>query len=145
MSGGGAGEIPVALLEQAEEKLERVGLDFTDWATDYLGNLSKLCAAAMQNPASRSTQFEDINLVAHELRGQGGTFGYPLITTFAKSLYDATRPGTTFDDAAVEIVKAHVDAMRAVIREKVAGDGGETGRALLKSLEIAIAKHSAAA
>ena len=35
--------------------------------------------------------------------------------------------------------------MRAVIREKVAGDGAEIGRALLKSLEIAIAKHSAVA
>lgn len=143
MSGGGMGEIPVALLEQAEEKLQRVGLDFTDWATDYLGNLSKLCVAAMGNPQARPKQLEDINLLAHELRGQGGTFGYPLITTFAKSLYDATRPGSTFNDAAVEIVKAHVDAMRAVIREKVSGDGGETGRALLKSLEIAIAKHSA--
>ena len=145
MSGAGAGEIPAALLEQAEKKLERVGLDFTDWATDYLGNLSRICADAMQSPQARPKQFEDINLVAHELRGQGGTFGYPLITTFAKSLYDATRPGTTHDDAAVEIVKAHVDAMRAVIREKVAGDGGEIGRALLKSLEIAIAKHSAVA
>jgi DNA-binding response OmpR family regulator len=135
------GEIPTALLEQAEEKLQRSALDFTDWARNYLGNLVKLCDKAMNDPGSRSKYFEEINLLAHELRGQGGTFGYPLITVLGKMLYDATHKGCREDDTGVEIVRAHVDAMRAVIRDKVSGDGGMIGRALLKSLQLAIEKH----
>lgn len=39
------------------------------------------------------------------------------------------------DEKDVEIVKARIDAMGAVLREKVSGDGGEIGRALLASLK----------
>lgn len=137
------GELPTALLEEAEAELERASLDFTDWALDYLKKLSQLCREALGKSGTRTPQFQEINLLAHELRGQGGTFGYPLITVFAKMLFDVTRDGCRQDDNAVEVVKAHIDAMRAVIRDKVSGDGGQIGRDLLKSLEIAITKLSA--
>ena len=95
----------------------------------------------MKIPGSRRKHLEEINLLAHELRGQGGTFGYPLISVLGKMLYDATRRGCREDDNGVEIVKAHFDSMRAIIRDKFSSDGGEVGRALLKSLQLAIGKH----
>ncbi len=137
----GPGELPLDLLAEAEEQLERASLDFTDWAKTYLDQLSALCDDASRKAEGRKDDFEQINLLAHELRGQGGTFGYPLITTFAKMLYDATYAGCAENDNAVEIVKAHIDAMRAVLREKVSGDGGEIGRTLLASLREAIEKR----
>jgi len=140
---GGAGikgplQLPESILEEAEATLERQAMDFTDWAKNYLAKLSKIAEAAGLNPTGRKKHFEEMNMVAHELRGQGGTFGYPLITVFAKSLYDATQPGCPEGDAALGVVKAHTDAMRAVIRDKISGDGGEIGRELLKSLKVAI-------
>ena len=36
------------------------------------------------------------------------------------------------------VVQAHVDSMRAILREKIAGDGGKIGRELLASLTQAI-------
>ena len=145
MGAGGPGELPTDLLEEAEEQLERAALDFTEWARDYLAKLSDLCTEALMHPERRNKHFEEINLLAHELRGQGGTFGYPLITTFGKMLYEVTGKGCSENDAAVEIVKAHVDTMRAVLREKIAGDGGEIGRTLHESLQAAIDKHTVAA
>ncbi len=138
--GGDSGpmELPMDLLEEAEAQLQRDALDFAEWAQDYLKQLSNLCAEALGSEGSRSKHFQDINLLAHELRGQGGTFGYSLITTFGKMLYDCTGEGCREDDNAVEVVKAHIDAMRAVLREKVMGDGGSVGRALLQSLEEAV-------
>jgi len=137
----GAAEIPFELLEEAEEQLERAALDFTTWALDYLRKLSELCTEALGQPEGRGKHFAQINLLALELRGQGGTFGYPLISTFGKMLYDTTVEGCPQDDDAVEIVKAHIDAMRAVLREKVAGDGGQIGRELLASLKQAISSR----
>lgn len=137
----GAAEMPLDLLEEAEQQLQRSALDFTTWALDYVSKLSNLCNQALVSEAeggARAKFFVDINLLALELRGQGGTFGYPLISTFGKMLYDSTIEGCREDDSAVEIVKAHIDAMGAVLREKVAGDGGEVGRALLASLKKAI-------
>ena len=138
---GDMGEIPTGLLEEAEADLERAALDFTEWAGKYLAKLSKLCERALeQEPGMRRRYFNEINLLAHELRGQGGTFGYPLISVFGRRLYEVTGPECRENDSAVEVVKAHVDAMRAVLREKVAGDGGQIGRELLKSLDAAIEK-----
>jgi len=138
----GGAEISKDLLEEAEQSLERAALDFSTWALDYVKKLSNLCVEALEaEGGARAKYFAEINLLALELRGQGGTFGYPLISTFGKMLYDATIEGCREDDNAVEIVKAHIDAMGAVLREKVAGDGGEVGRALLASLKKAIASN----
>ncbi len=136
----GAAEMPMDLLEEAENQLERAALDFTTWAQDYLKKLSDHCAQALEADAEggRGKHFQEINLLALELRGQGGTFGYSLISTFGKMLYDSTLDGCCEDDNAVKIVQAHVDSMRAIIREKISGDGGKIGRELLASLKKAI-------
>ncbi|MCG8508059.1 MAG: response regulator [Rhodospirillales bacterium] len=140
LGGGEMGEIPVSILEDAEAELEKAATDFTEWAGGYLAKLSKFCEQALEQTEGRRKYFNEINLLAHELRGQGGTFGYPLMSTFGKMLYDVTGSECREDDNAVEIVKAHIDAMRAVLREKISGSGGNVGRELLKSLEIAVEK-----
>jgi len=136
-------ELPMDFLEEAEEQLQRAALDFTVWAHDYLKKLSYLCDRALGETDVRQESFEEINLLAHELRGQGGTFGYPLISIFGKMLYEATGPNGRQDDNAVEIVKAHIDAMRAVLRDKISGDGGEIGRELQLSLSVMVEKLTA--
>jgi CheY-like chemotaxis protein len=135
--------IPQNVLQAAEAELKREAEGFIGWAKEYLERLSRQVTEAKTRVGERTANLEEINLIAHELRGQGGTFGYPLITLFAKSLYDVTKPPCGQDDAVLEIVKAHIDAMRAVMREKIEGDGGEIGQALYKILKQAIAKHAA--
>lgn len=139
----GALQLPASILEEAEESLEKQSLDFAELAQKHLNNLSELIKKT--NEADKSNRFpliEEINMIAHELRGQGGTFGYPLITIFGKSLYEVTRKLTEVDDNVIQLIKAHSDSMNAVIREKISGDGGELGRDVLKSLDIAIKKYS---
>lgn len=132
--------IPTDILQQAEQALQRESASFIHWAKRYLDNLSRQVTRAKEQGGDRQSNFEEMNLIAHELRGQGGTFGYPLITLFAKSLYEATKGQCRQDDTALEIAKAHIDTMRAVIREDIEGDGGELGQQLFKSLKLAIAK-----
>ena len=76
------------------------------------------------------------------MKGQGGTFGYPLITTFADSLFKFTGANARQTDNYVQIVNAHIDAIRAVVAGKIQGDGGRTGRELRLVLEGAIAKYA---
>ena len=138
---GAPGALPTRVLAEADSKLDRSATDFHTWALDYLRSLSRLCVVASKVPADkRRKPFEHINLIAHELRGQGGTFGYPLITVVGKMLYQITGLGCPTDDNAIEIVKAHIDTMRVVFRDKVTGDGGEVGRDLLEALKKAIAR-----
>ena len=138
----GAIKIPEELLEQAEESLERQSLDFTEWAQNYLRDISNMLDKAREFQEKRRSCLNEINILAHELRGQGGTFGYPLITILGKSLYEATNAECSEDDKELDIVKAHIDAMKAVLREKISGDGGPVGRQLLEGLKAAINKIS---
>jgi hypothetical protein len=79
-----------------------------------------------------------LNTLAHEFRGQGGVFGYPLVTMFGKSLYEATlNENLAVTPNHIEFFKAHVDSINAVMTEKVKGDGGEIGRALMQGLSTA--------
>lgn len=140
---GAIGEVPPGIIEQAEIRLNRSQPDFADWAGEYLDSLSEMVkeAAGEKDPIKRDEVFGRINVTAHELRGQGGVFGYPLITTIGKMLYVATLEGHPADDRAVEVVQCHIDGLRAVLRDGITGDGGDIGRDLLRGLKASIAKH----
>lgn len=137
----GTGEIPPELLAQAEQALEKMSEDYPDWVAKLIDKLGDQHRRCVDTPEQRRSYFEELRNVAHDMRGQGGTFGYPLISEMAESLYHFTGPASGMSDNHVEIIKAHIDAMRAVIKNRVKGDGGEVGAQLLKGLEVAIKKY----
>jgi CheY-like chemotaxis protein len=137
------GELPLRHLQAADEHLQRKGLEFHDWALGYLATLSSICERALEQTVDqRARHFKNINLLAHELRGQGGTFGYPIITSVGEMLYKMTQAPCPTEDRAVTVIKAHVDTMRTVFRDKVTGDGGEIGVQLMQDLKKAIRKYT---
>ena len=129
-------------LEAAEKALNKMSEDYPDWVSGIVVKLQEQHGRCVDSPEKRRECFEEINHMAHDMKGQGGTFGYPLITTFADSLYGFTYSRDEITDNQVELVKAHLDAMRAVIRGRVSGDGGEIGAKLAESLNAAITKYT---
>jgi len=141
----GNASISAEALEEAEQALGKMAEDYPDWVSGIIVKLKEQHGRCVDSPEMRRDCFEEINHMAHDMKGQGGTFGYPLITSFADSLYGFTvqRPGEITDNQ-VELVKSHLDAMRAVIKGRVSGDGGEIGKKLTDSLNQAIEKHEVA-
>jgi hypothetical protein len=146
---GGSGNGPSAFnpeaIERAEAEFAAMAEDYVDWVGDTFADLGREIEAAGELRAEqRGLHWERINRIAHELKGQGGTFGYPLISIVASSLYDCTRSKAPTLDSHVRILKAHADAMTAVVKSRIEGDGGSVGQALLDGLKQAIAKHGQA-
>lgn len=146
VGGQPTGELPkldVEILKKVEEKITEMSGDYSHWVADEIKKMGE-CLLKLKEPgANIRALIARINRSAHEMRGQGGIFGYPLITEFAKSLFLTTNKNIqAISDNEYELIKAHVDAIRVVIAEKVEGDGGETGRALLDGLHAAIKKYS---
>ncbi|WP_138379944.1 hypothetical protein [Luteithermobacter gelatinilyticus] len=130
------------LLMKAEEALQEMAEDYPDWVSSLINQLAEEHRRCVDSPETRKAHFERIHAIAHDMKGQGGTFGYQLITDFADGLYNFTGPNAGQTDSHVEIIKAHIDAMRVVIRERIDGDGGEIGNELKESLTQAIEKYS---
>ena len=93
-SGGGGGKVSEELLELAAAEFTKMSEDYPDWVAGYIDSLQEAHRRAAEvTPDLRAEPFREINLVAHEMKGQGGTFGYPLISTFGKSRATAAPSG----------------------------------------------------
>lgn len=134
----GIPEIDMSLIEQAEQKIEDMAGDYAEWVTTSVRQLSGALGLLAKGEGDSKVLMGKLNTLAHEFRGQGGVFGYPLVTRFGKSLYEATMDeNLNVTPNHIDFFKAHVDAINAVMTEKVKGDGGEVGRALAQSLATA--------
>lgn len=130
------------LMAQATAALEEMSEDYPDWVSGLIDQLSEVHRRCVDTPEQRFQHFEQLHSIAHDMRGQGGTFGYPLMSDFADGLYEFTGVNTSTSDKNVEIIKAHIDAMRVVIKQRINGDGGEIGIQLKAILAAAIAKFT---
>ncbi|MEQ9487400.1 MAG: response regulator [Alphaproteobacteria bacterium] len=125
-------------LETVEMELEACTEDFRDWMEAYFRRLDEACAhCAGADPKQRVRPFNDINAISHEMRGQGGMFGYPLITDVARSLFGLTHLNKDRSDGCLKLIRNHIDTMKAIMHENVEGDGGEIGMELVAELRRA--------
>jgi CheY-like chemotaxis protein len=108
---------------------------FLDWTKETLARLDlEIDHAARRKPGERRIPFSHINLIAHELRGQGTTFGYPLVSSTAKGLFEATAHNFDRSDATLDLIRQHVKGLKQIVRDELTGDGGEAGQQLSKQL-----------
>lgn len=136
--------LPPDVLAAAEQEIQSRAGDYATWIAAEVEEMGRRVDRLAQEPNAVPGLMAQVNRAAHEMRGQGGIFGYPLITHIAKSLYEATRGGAARAVAANErqLFKAHVDAIRAVMTARISGDGGATGQQLLASLDVAKRKYT---
>jgi len=135
--------LPPEVLAAADEEIQSRAGDYATWIAAEVEELARRVERLRSDPSAVPALIAQISRSAHEMRGQGGIFGYPLITHIAKSLYEATRGSFTVVTANEHLLfKAHVDAIKAVMNARISGDGGVTGKQLLASLELAKKKYA---
>ena len=133
---------PRHVLEETEALFDEMISDYPDWVQETLNKLTALVEVCVSFESKRIVTYKQIQEIAHEMKGQGGTFGYPLVSTFGDSLYDFTGPNGGLTDNHVHIIKAHVDAMKATINGRIQGDGGQIGQELKAMLAAAIKQYT---
>ena len=139
--GGGFG-INADAIAKAEEALKAMSAQFGQWLNDEIVKLDKAQADIREQGYTPATA-EALYFRAHDLKGLGTTYEYPLVTRIAgslcKMLDDADRRMT----APIAILDAHIDAIRAVVRDQIKTDEHPTGRALAETLEARDTDHLA--
>ena len=134
-------DIDIQRILEVQREMDSWAEDFRDWTDDFIKQIeTALGACRGSETADRLRPFNRINFLAHEMRGQGGTFGYPLVSKVARSLFDLTLHNLDRSDACCDLIEEHIRILKAVVRERITGDGGIIGRELMQELERANAK-----
>lgn len=132
----GSGGVDPDMIAKAEAAVAELAEGYLDWALKDLADLQARLAAARSDADNRRKCVDALFQTAHDMKGQGATFGYPLVTQVAKHLchyVEGQLDRNKLPD--LTIVAAHVDALAAILRGKVAGEGGAIGTALVHELE----------
>ncbi len=139
---GGPLKLDPKLLTKAEAQVAELKLSYGDWIEADLDKLTIALDKLKDRSESAAKQLQVIEGTAHDIKGQAGTFDYPLLTLIAESLCDMLRAADTIEDRQIGLVAAHIDAIGVIVRGRIQGDGGDMGKQLLSRLQTAVRKVS---
>jgi hypothetical protein len=137
----GSGPISPEMVARAEAVVKELSAQFGTLLASDIDRLGILHAnGAAAEPARRIEITKEIFEITHDLRGQAGTFNYPLITRVGTSLCRFTETLEECDERCYEVIRVHIEAMSAVLRHALQGDGGPLGEQIAGGLETAVRK-----
>ncbi len=140
---GGPGAVDAAALERAEQVIENMAVDYLNWAREDLSKLQSAFSKLKSNDGDTTENLEAVFQLAHDIKGQGGSFEYDLMTIIGNQLcrYIEKLEGSA-GEADVEVIELHVNALQAVISQELKGNGGPVGDQLLSGLEMVFEKRA---
>jgi hypothetical protein len=122
-------------LARAEAAVAGLAKDYPAWALADVAKGRKALAAAKDDPASRATHVEALFRVGHDLKGQGASFGFQLVTRIGQSLCALTRDrARSYESAHLDLAASHLDALELILTKGIKGEGGKLGGELSAKL-----------
>src|SRR6266568_1769515 len=120
-------------VEAAERALSRISGDFHLWMKDECARLDAARRNVKDNELSKETS-QELYLAAHDIKGDGGTFGFSEVVRAAGSLCRLIEYSPELKKIPMAIIDQHVDAIRAIVREHARPDIGKIAGALVETL-----------
>lgn len=135
------------LVQQGDQVVAEHHTDYRDVANSDLMELRTLVDRIKAAPEESTAQLKGLFRIAHDMKGQASTFGYPVITSVADSLCrfvekieETGRPVTDNVQIVTEIVGLHLDALRLLLQHDVKGPGVQLELQLMTGLKAASEK-----
>lgn len=122
-------------IARADETLKAMSGSFQQWLEADVRRLQQARVEA-ERASWSDPALEEVMSAAHDIKGLGESYGYPLATEIAASLCRLIETGAGKGAARANpaLVTAHIDTLRAIVRDQIKSSAHPTGRALLKAL-----------
>jgi chemotaxis protein histidine kinase CheA len=127
---GEAYDDPVARAEQA---LAQLSSEFGDWMQTECERLDGARNEIKAKGFDKKTR-EALFHAAHDIKGEGATFGFPWVAQAADSLCRLIEHTPDMMRIPAALVDQHVDAIRAIVRESKRADIADIAAALTRKL-----------
>ncbi|MBP6877329.1 MAG: Hpt domain-containing protein [Phenylobacterium sp.] len=136
--GGRFGAIDPSAIAKAEAALKSLSGNFAQWLSE---EVIKLDAARqlVRDAGVTAETMETLYLRAHDLKGLGTTYEFPLITRIGASLCRLIDDKDKRLTVPLPLVDAHIDAIKAAVRDSIKTDDHPVGRILIEELERKVA------
>jgi Hpt domain len=121
---------PVA---RAEKALAGLSGEFKSWMTIETDRLAAAYAAILKHGFTDSTG-EELFRAAHDIKGDGATFGFPSAAVAAESLCRIIEHAPDLDRIPAQLIAHHINAIEAIVRERTRLDTIATANELSRKL-----------
>jgi hypothetical protein len=132
--GGSGGVFDAGALKRAEGAINELKQEFDTWLSDDVNRLNAARAAYAVNVHCEKARAA-LYRAAHDLKGQGQTFEFPLVARVASSLCALAEGTGDTGGMPVNLVDAHVDAIKIIVRDKIKDPTNGTASGLAHELE----------
>ena len=136
--GGRFGAIDPSAIAKAEAALKSLSGNFAQWLSDEVVKLDAARQRVRDEGVTAETM-ETLYLRAHDLKGLGATYEFPLITRIGASLCRLIDDKEKRLSVSLPLVDAHIDAIKAAVRDDIKTDEHPVGRILIEELERKVA------
>ncbi len=130
-------------IAQAEAAVAALADQFLPSVRDEVETLKGHLATARQAPGANAEAMRAAYEIVHVVKGQGGSFGYPLITDVGDLLCRLMHEGRDQDRRTLDLIDEHVRVLSYIIDRKLSGDGGDQGKALMDELNALNMRYAA--
>jgi hypothetical protein len=137
---GGMPALDATAIAKAEEALKALSANFDQWLNDEIEKLEHARGAVHAHGLTMATA-EALYFRAHDLKGLGATYEFPLVTKLAGSLCKLLDNVERRLEAPMMLVDAHIDAIRAVVRDGIRDPSHPIGQALTNELQKQVKHH----
>ena len=129
-----APQVDQGAIDRAEAALAAMSGSFQNWIEEEIALLNE-AHEALRTKGLSAEAVDRFSQRAHDLKGQGTTLNFPFVTKIAESLCKLCEHLPEPADLPLSLVDAHVDAMRAVVRDGIKGDAHPTSNAVIGELK----------
>ncbi len=140
VSVGGIGAVDEAAIKRAEEAIAGMTDEYLEWVEQDISQIDAACRELRKGVPDRAKKLQEIFQVAHDIKGQGGSFGFDLMTTIGNQVCRLIEKSSPDDPDLSEVISVHVDAMKLIISTKLKGDGGHDGKIIMAGLDKVVKK-----
>lgn len=143
---GGTGVLDLGAVKRAEAAIEELREEFSEWIVIDVDNL--ITARGVFGKTRNAETLATLYRSAHDLKGQAATFDFPLVARVASSLCKLADDDCNPATVPMNLVDAHVNAIRVILRDKIKDASDTMASVLAGELERQVAvfleKHPAA-
>ena len=130
----GAGKTPQEMLANAEAAVEALHDAFVVELQRAVDRLTDMHARLSEGQIHAASSTRQLFRIAHEVKGQGRTFGFDLASAICEALCALLDRADPHHPKLAQSISTHIEALRLVNNRRLHGDGGEVGTTLVQSL-----------